>query len=84
MFRRLLLMQIFLRTIFAATFASWVIAISAQVNSDQFVKDLTAKLKSVVAYDHTFPREKVFVHLDNNAYLEGDTIWELVSDSSEP
>ena len=75
MFRRLLLMQIFLRTIFAATIASWVIAISAQVNSDQFVKDLTAKLKSVVAYDHTFPREKVFVHLDNNAYLEGDTIW---------
>ena len=68
-------MQNFLRTIFAATFASLAIAMSAKINSEQFVKDLTAKLKSAVAYDHTFPREKVFVHLDNNAYLEGDTIW---------
>ena len=39
------------------------------------VEQLFAKFKAAAAFDHAFPREKVFLHLDNNAYFEGDSLW---------
>ena len=34
-----------------------------------------ALLKRMAGFDHEFPREKAYLHLDNNAYLEDDTLW---------
>lgn len=31
--------------------------------------------RAASAFDYNFPREKVYLHLDNNAYFEGETIW---------
>ncbi len=31
--------------------------------------------KKAANFDYNYPREKVYLHLDNNAYLEGETIW---------
>ncbi len=36
---------------------------------------LFAKFKAAAAFDYNYPRERVYLHLDNNAYFEGDTIW---------
>ncbi len=68
-------MQNFFRTVLAVVLTTLVAALSAQTSGDDFVKALATKLKAAAAYDHAFPREKAFVHLDNNAYVEGDTIW---------
>ena len=45
----------------------------AQPTSD--VEALFAKFKAAARFDYDFPREKVYLHLDNSAYLEGDTLW---------
>ncbi len=39
------------------------------------VDSLFLHFKKTVGFDYEFPREKVYLHLDNNAYLEGETIW---------
>ncbi len=39
------------------------------------VDSLFARFKTAAGFDYNYPREKVFVHLDNNAYLEGETLW---------
>lgn len=39
------------------------------------VEALFAKFKAAARFDYDFPREKVYLHLDNSAYLEGDTLW---------
>ena len=39
------------------------------------VDSLFQRFKAASAFDYNFPREKVFLHLDNNAYLEGETLW---------
>ena len=31
--------------------------------------------KNAAKFDYQFPREKVYLHLDNNAYFEDETIW---------
>lgn len=31
--------------------------------------------KAASGFDRTYPREKVYLHLDNSAYLENDSIW---------
>ncbi len=31
--------------------------------------------KSASGFDRTYPREKVYLHMDNASYLEGDTLW---------
>ncbi len=36
---------------------------------------LFARFKTAAAFDYNYPRERVYMHLDNNAYFEGDTIW---------
>lgn len=39
------------------------------------VDSLFQRFKVASAFDYNFPREKVFLHLDNNAYFEGETLW---------
>ena len=43
--------------------------------TDVSVAALFERFKAAAAFDHEFPREKVFLHLDNNAYYEGDSIF---------
>ena len=43
--------------------------------TDASVAALFERFKSAAAFDHEFPREKVFLHLDNNAYYEGDSLF---------
>ena len=36
---------------------------------------LLAMFRKAARFDQIYPREKVYVHFDNSAYLMGDTIW---------
>ena len=38
-------------------------------------EQLFEKFKKAARFDYKYPREKVYVHFDNTAYLTGDTIW---------
>ena len=38
-------------------------------------EELFERFKSASRFDFTYPREKVYLHLDQSAYLTGDTIW---------
>ena len=49
------------------------ILLMGQTNAS--VLALFERFKSAAAFDHEFPREKVFLHLDNNAYYEGDSLF---------
>lgn len=42
-------------------------------NSD--MKQLLGYFKTAANFDHQYPREKVYLHFDNNAYFEDETIW---------
>lgn len=53
---------------------AFVLPLSVQAQADG-VQALFSRFKSVAAFDHTYPREKVYLHLDNNAYFEGETLW---------
>lgn len=37
--------------------------------------ELFARFRHAAGFDHEYPREKVYLHLDNNAYFEGETLW---------
>lgn len=39
------------------------------------VDSLFSRFKSATGFDRTYPREKVYLHLDNASYIEGDSIW---------
>ena len=43
--------------------------------TDASVQALFERFKAAAAFDHEYPREKVYLHLDNNAYYEGDSIY---------
>lgn len=47
-------------------------SLSAQ---DTNAERLFEKFKAASAFDYKYPREKVYLHLDNSAYLENDTLW---------
>lgn len=36
---------------------------------------LYRQFRNMAAFDHTYPREKVYLHLDNSAYFAGETMW---------
>lgn len=36
---------------------------------------LFSYFKAAAGFDHRYPREKVYLHLDNNAYFEDETLW---------
>lgn len=38
-------------------------------------EQLFSRFKAVAGFDHRFPREKVYLHLDNNAYFTDETIY---------
>lgn len=43
--------------------------------SDETTRKLYKWIQSCTTFDNEYPREKVFLHFDNAAYLEGDTLW---------
>lgn len=49
-------------------------SIHAQSLHEQ-TEQLFEKFKTAARFDYKYPREKVYVHFDNTAYLTGDTIW---------
>ncbi|MBQ2123755.1 MAG: hypothetical protein II200_07185 [Bacteroidaceae bacterium] len=42
---------------------------------DTTFKQLFEHFRQASTYNKLYPREKVYLHLDNNAYLTGDSIW---------
>ncbi|MBQ2122886.1 MAG: hypothetical protein II200_02700, partial [Bacteroidaceae bacterium] len=42
---------------------------------DTVLTQLFEQFRKASTFDHIYPREKVYLHLDNNAYLVGDSIW---------
>lgn len=36
---------------------------------------LFRRFREAARFDYNYPRERVYLHLDNNAYVEGETIW---------
>lgn len=38
-------------------------------------EQLFARFKAASGFDREYPREKVYLHLDNTSYLENDTVW---------
>ncbi len=47
----------------------------AAAQSADEVEALFDKFKAAARFDYTYPREKVYLHLDDGAYFEGDTLW---------
>lgn len=39
------------------------------------MQQLFSHFKAAAQFDYQYPREKVYLHLDNNAYFEDETIW---------
>ncbi len=52
----------------------WLLALSASAQPSQ-TEALFARFKQAARFDYDYPREKVYLHLDNNAYVEGETMW---------
>lgn len=42
---------------------------------DELSAQLSRFVKNVDAFNHYFPQEKVYLHLDNTGYFRGETIW---------
>lgn len=42
---------------------------------DEITARLSRFVKNVDAFNHYFPQEKVYLHLDNTGYFRGETIW---------
>lgn len=53
----------------------WAAAPSAVRAQEGDFRRLFELFRNVSRFDFDYPREKVFLHLDNNAYMEGDTLW---------
>ena len=65
-------LQTYLRPLaVAAAFALFSLPSAGQTEAEK----LMAAFSAAARFDYNFPRERVYVHLDNNAYLEGETIW---------
>lgn len=62
--RRILLLPLFLLSLSA----------SAQSGAADYER-LYGFFREAAQFCHRYPREGVYLHLDNNAYFEGDTIW---------
>lgn len=69
--KRHLHLYIFLSALFAAQLCTPG-RLAAQAND---FAALFSLFKKAATFDYDFPREKVYVHMDNNAYQEGDTLW---------
>lgn len=61
-------------TLFAALPTLLFLFLSLSARGQDF-DYLFARFRQAAVFDHNFPREKVYVHLDNNSYFEGETLW---------
>lgn len=48
---------------------------SQTVKAQNDFEQLYQCFRNAARFDHEFPREKVYLHFDNNAYYAGETIW---------
>ena len=62
-----------MRTIILQLLLCLPLCLSAQ--EDTVLTQLFEQFRKASTFDHIYPREKVYLHLDNNAYLVGDSIW---------
>lgn len=51
-----------------------IASLRAQTPGSELLPLLT-HFKKAAGFDYAYPREKVYLHLDNNGYFVGDTIW---------
>ena len=49
--------------------------LSAFAQTDANVQQLIRNFKNLCQFDDKYPREKVYLHLDNTSYFTGETIW---------
>lgn len=61
--------------VFGAVGVWIVISLSARQISDAPEERLQSFLRNIHTFNHLYPQEKVYLHFDNNAYFQGDTIW---------
>jgi len=54
---------------------AWSLSVPAARAQEGDFRRLFELFRKVSRFDFDYPREKVFLHFDNNAYLEGDTVW---------
>lgn len=45
------------------------------IAQQQAAEDLFELFKIASGFDRKYPREKVYLHMDNTSYVEGDTLW---------
>lgn len=65
-----------IKRLFILCFATLLSNLScAQNNTTTDVYRLFSFFKTASNFDRTYPREKVYLHLDNSAYIEGDSIF---------
>ena len=62
-----------MRTIILQLLLCLPLCLAAQ--EDTVLTQLFEQFRKASTFDHIYPREKVYLHLDNNAYLVGDSIW---------
>ena len=62
-----------MRTIILQLLLCLPLCLAAQ--EDMVLTQLFEQFRKASTFDHIYPREKVYLHLDNNAYLVGDSIW---------
>ena len=62
-----------MRTIFLQLLLCFPLCLAAQ--EDTVLTQLFEQFRKASTYNQNYPREKVYLHLDNNAYLTGDSIW---------
>lgn len=66
-----------MRTLLTVLFLLCFLPLCAQTGGGAVspAERLFAFFKKASRFDYDFPREKVYLHFDNSAYIEGDTIW---------
>lgn len=64
-----------MRLIAALLFAIVTISQASPAENDSVMIKLKSLLSQAMTFGERMPREKVYVHLDNTGYYEGDKIW---------
>lgn len=52
-----------------------LLPLAASAQTTQQTEQLFKWFKKAASFDYRYPREKVYVHFDNSAYMENDSIW---------
>ena len=52
-----------------------LLPLAATAQTNQQTEQLFKWFKKAASFDYRYPREKVYVHFDNSAYMENDSIW---------